>query len=68
MYDKSKAYPVLFFGGPYDGQTFLCVPADRLVWEERTPKGIFLKKHIYQLREIVNRETGEVVKLEYHYL
>lgn len=67
MYDKSQQYKIPFIGGPFDGKEFSLLPADRQVLEERARNGMPLKNHIWNLRETINRENGEVVKLEYVY-
>lgn len=67
MYDKNATYDIPFIGGPYDGKTLPLIPADRLIFPQKTPNGTFLKNHTYNLREHVHPETGEVTKLEYVY-
>jgi len=66
-YDKNATYVIAFVGGPYDRKSYPLTPADRVVWDEFTPNGAFLKKHVWNLRETVNREDGKVVQLEYVY-
>lgn len=66
-YDRTKQYFIPFIGGPYDGSIFTLAPADRVGWKQTTEDGIFLREHFYDLRETVNEQTGEVVKLEYIY-
>lgn len=66
-YDRTREYEISFKGGPLDGQKVSSVPADRLAFEEKAPNGKLLKTHLYNLREIVARETGDLLGLEYHY-
>lgn len=66
-YDVNKEYSIPFRGGPFDGRRFNVLPAPRQVHEQKATNGVLIKRHVYNLREGVNPENGDVLQLEYVY-
>ena len=67
MYDPSKLYSCAFIGGPLNATEHAVIPAHRLTFPRTTPDGKFIKNDIYNLREIVDEKTADVLQLQYVY-
>lgn len=66
-YDPNTNYMVQFVGGPLNGKEWVCLPADRLVWNQNAPDGTLIKQYVYNIAIGADPNTGEVIKVVYNY-